>query len=233
MSGWLLEAGLTDAFYLPQGEGRFIPTAHTTGPWSADAQHFGPPSALLVHALEALPGGDERFLSRVTIEILGPAPISELSVRSTVERPGRSVELLAAELVASGRTVAKASAWRISTSDTSEVATAEDVLSSPVDLPPSVWPQRWEGGYFQAMEWRAVEGAPAPGKPATVWARQRVDLVEGEKPSPLQRLLAVADSGNGASSPLDLKQWWFINSELTVHAHRQPEGEWIGLSATM
>jgi hypothetical protein len=44
-------------------------------------------------------------------------------------------------------------------------------------------------------------------------------------------MMAVADSGNGASSVLDIRKWMFINAELTVHVLREPEGEWIGLDA--
>ena len=53
----------------------------------------------------------------------------------------------------------------------------------------------------------------------------------GEEPSPLQRVLAVADSGNGVSSELDLAAWHFINPELTVHLHREAVGEWVCLDA--
>jgi hypothetical protein len=69
-----------------------------------------------------------------------------------------------------------------------------------------------------------------PG-PAAAWARQRVALVDGEEPDGLQRLMAVADSGNGLSNRLDIQRWMFINTELTVHLLREPEGEWIGLDA--
>jgi hypothetical protein len=43
--------------------------------------------------------------------------------------------------------------------------------------------------------------------------------------------MAVADSGNGASNRLDMRNWLFINTELTVHLWRVPVGEWIGLDA--
>jgi Thioesterase-like superfamily len=55
--------------------------------------------------------------------------------------------------------------------------------------------------------------------------------VDGEEPTGLQRLLTVADSGNGVSGRLDPREWLFINPELTVHLHREPGGEWIGLDA--
>jgi hypothetical protein len=56
-------------------------------------------------------------------------------------------------------------------------------------------------------------------------------LVPDEEPSPLERVLIVADSGNGVSWELDINRWHFINPELTVHLHREAEGEWICLDA--
>src|SRR5690348_2331568 len=40
------------AFYELAGQGSYVATAATAGPWSPDAQHGGPPSALAVRALE-------------------------------------------------------------------------------------------------------------------------------------------------------------------------------------
>jgi hypothetical protein len=60
----------------------------------------------------------------------------------------------------------------------------------------------------------------------------RVPLVPGEEPSPLQRLLVVADSGHGISSELNMQKWHFINPELTVHLHREAVGEWVCLDAS-
>ncbi|MBK1782931.1 thioesterase family protein [Prauserella cavernicola] len=223
---------MPEAFYLPLGDGRYLATEHTAGPWSKDSQHFGPPSALLVRELESIPAEREFLLGRVTVEILGPAPLTELTVRARRERPGRSVELLSAELAHGDRVVARASGWRIATSDTAEVAAgAAEPLTPPDDCPRAPWPEDWNDGYLNAMDWREIRGRVVEPGPTAVWARQRVALVDGEKPSPLQRLFAVADSGNGASNLLDMREWLFINSELTVHIHREPEGEWIGLDA--
>ncbi|WP_431875979.1 thioesterase family protein [Amycolatopsis sacchari] len=221
-----------NAFYLPRGEGRYQPTRHTAGPWTEGAQHFGPPSALLVRALEAVPLERASRLARVTVEILGPAPLTALTVRARVERPGRSVELLVAELASGTRTVARASAWRVATSDTAEIANLPSGdWPKPEDCPEARWPEGWLPGFLEAVEWRSVSGGLAQPGPASVWGRQRVALVDGEEPTPLQRLFAVADCGNGASNFLDARTWWFINSELTVHLHRLPRGEWIGLDA--
>lgn len=220
------------AFYRPLGGGRFAATEHTAGPWSAESQHLGPPSALLARALEALPSAAPMTVGRVTVEILGPVPVGELAVTAEVVRPGRSVELLRAELRAGGRVAATCSAWRLLVSDTAAVRTPDDeALPPPSAGRPTGRPEGWGPGYLDAMLWRALEGdIGAPG-PATVWARQRVPLVEGEEPSGLQRLLVLADSGNGVSSVLDPREWYFINSELTVHIHRPLRGEWVGMAA--
>jgi hypothetical protein len=95
----------------------------------------------------------------------------------------------------------------------------------------TVTPEGWLPGFVDAMEWRWLAGGLAEPGPATAWLRQRVPLVEGEDPSPLQRLMVVADSANGVAAPLDLRAWLFVNTELTVHLHRAPVGEWMGMQA--
>ena len=59
----------------------------------------------------------------------------------------------------------------------------------------------------------------------------RIPIVEGEEPTPRQRVVVVADSGNGASNVLDWGRYLFINTELTVHFVREPVGEWVCLDA--
>lgn len=222
----------TDAFYQQRDEHRFASTRHTAGPWSEEAQHFGPPSALLTRAIEAVPERQRMLLARITVEILGPVPLTELRVHAELERPGKSVELVAAQLATPARTVATARAWRIAVGDTAEVAAGDAApLPGPGPVAEQQRPPGWSGGYLDAVEWRILSGGfDVPGD-STVWARQRIPLVAGEEPSPMQRLMAIADSGNGAAARLDPRSWYFINSELTVHSHREPATEWIGLDA--
>lgn len=219
------------AFYEPLGDGRFRSTDHTVGPWVATDQHAGPPSALLVRALEQLlPAGGR--LARIGIDLFGAVPVTELTVRSRVLRPGRSITLAEAELVAGTRAVARASGWWHRLGETAEVATPAAV---PPPLPDLEKPDErdavWDGGYLRAMEWRWVRGHFTELGPATVWSRMRIPLVDGEEPSPTQRVLATADSGNGISAVLQPTEWLFVNTDLTVHLHRPPAGEWVCLDA--
>ncbi|WP_046472444.1 thioesterase family protein [Allosalinactinospora lopnorensis] len=223
---------MADAFYHPLGEGRFTSSGHTAGPWSPDNQHLGPPSALLTRELQHCDSARDMLLSRITVEVLGPVPIAELRVRAWVERPGKSVEMLTATLETEERTVARASAWRIARSDSSSQVAGSAPALAPVDRGVEfVRPEGWSPGYIDAIEWRGLRGALGDPGPATVWARQRIPLVAGERPTPLQRLMTVADSASGVSNRLDPTRWLFINTELTVHIQREPAGEWIGLDA--
>ncbi len=174
---------------------------------------------------------EDMIIARFTCEILGAIPVGELTVAARLVRPGRSVELLEATAIAGDREVARASAWRVlRTAD----AAVPSRLPAPGGLPdePSMRPPRsWVDGYLSAIEWRPVRGGFTAAGPATVWARMRYPLVTDEEPSPLERVLATADSGNGVSWELDMSRWHFINPELTVHLHREPVGEWICLDA--
>ena len=61
--------------------------------------------------------------------------------------------------------------------------------------------------------------------------RPTVDIVKGEQMSQLERLFAVADDANGIGSKIDIRNWTFLNTDLVVHVHRVPDGEWIGIRA--
>jgi hypothetical protein len=62
--------------------------------------------------------------------------------------------------------------------------------------------------------------------------RMRGPLVAGEVPTPLQRVLVAADSGNGVSAALDHTRYLFVNTDLSVHLMRMPVGNWVCLEAT-
>ena len=221
-----------EAFFIAHGDA-FAATAFTRGPWDPGAQHGGPPSALIGRALERCEPREEMRIARVTFDILRPVPIATLRVEARLVRPGRSVELLEATLRdEAGTDLVRATAWRIRTSDTGIEAHEEPPPPGPEDgAHRPFFPTGEDVGYHTAMEFRFVAGAFLEPGPATVWMRARVPVVAGEEPTPLQRVLVAADSGNGASATLDWRDHLFINCDLTVHLARHPVDEWVCLDA--
>ena len=102
---------------------------------------------------------------------------------------------------------------------------------SPADSTPVQFPfQDSEPGYAAAMELRFGRGGFGEGD-VMAWMRMRVPLFEGASPSPLERVLVAADSGNGVSQRVNPFEFTFMNPDLAVTLHRPAEEDWIGLAA--
>ena len=202
-------------FYRPDGPSGFVSTPSTAGPWGPENQHGGPPAALLTRAVESLPRSDERVVGRLTMELLGPVPVGPLRVDATVVRPGRTVEMCEATAydVRRDRPCARATAWLFPVHDDGPVQDDEPPAHGPDDGVHKDPPASWSAGYLDAVEWRWIRGAVTEPGPGLVWMRPRVDLVEGEPMSPVQRLMTCVDSASG------------------VHVLRPPVGDWVCLDA--
>jgi acyl-coenzyme A thioesterase PaaI-like protein len=220
------------AFFLPDGE-RFVATESTRGPWHRDYQHGGPPAALLVRALEGLIGPDT-LLVRLTFDFLRPVPIGALTARAEVIRAGAKVRRLQGVLsTADGTVVLQVAAVALRTAPVL-ASSIDDGTVAPEPLDTAV---AWQFPFFRepvayhtSVETRLARGTWGKS-PVMAWMRARVPLVEGETPSPLQRLLILADSASGLAVVLEHARYTFVNADLTVSLHRAPEGEWVGLDA--
>jgi Thioesterase-like superfamily len=221
------------AVFLPSGEaGSFTATELARGPWDPEAQHGGAPAALLVRALEALLEPSRLPLVRVTFELLRPVPLTELRVQAEVVRPGRRVQLLEASLFAGPVEVVRARGLALVAAQAPASAPEPVPLPDPAQCRANDWEPRYRPMFSpDAIEIRFAEGGfDAPGG-SKAWFRLHVPLVAGEEPSPLQRLAAAADFGNGIAAPVPWNDYVFINPDLTMYVERPPEGEWIALAA--
>ena len=220
----------------------FRPTRHTVSTWGPDLQHGAPPSALLVRALERHRPRPDTRLTRICIDLLGPVPLTDLEVRTRIDRPGRQIELVVAELWATtpdgtSRAVARGTGWRLQTQHLPDVARTSEPALTPFDpaAEPSDMTLFGLGGYIDTLDWHIVTPLGVPG-PSAAWVRARLDLVAGETLTALERLFTVADVANGIGSKLDPAHWLFLNTDLTVHLFRAPdshapESRWTGISA--
>jgi hypothetical protein len=215
----------------------FVPSIHARGPWDGESLHGGAPTALLARAIEALETPRPMRCVRLAVEFPRAVPLEPVLASARLTRPGRKLALAEARLTTlDGTEVLRASATLLRRG---EVELPEAVMipeTAPIPGPGDGTPAHWTGGdesagfHLTAIELRFVSGDWSHG-PALGWFRLRMPLVAGEEPTPLQRAVAFADFGNGLSRALDFRTHLFVNTDLTVHLHREPAGEWVALDS--
>jgi acyl-Coa thioesterase superfamily protein/acyl-CoA thioesterase superfamily protein len=212
---------------------RLVPTAWSRGPWDPGFLHGGPVAMLAGRAIEASPSPVEMRVVRLTVEFLRPVPLAPLMVQVRQIRPGKRIQLLEAMVSGPDGDAARVTGLRIRKAAT-EVPPEIDVPPTPGPEQLAPWTRSWSELDMDAFHSHGVEIRPVDGStrsPGFVWIRAQVPIVEGEVLTPLARALAAADFPNGVSLRLDPTRYLSINPELTVHLHREPEGEWVHLAA--
>jgi len=234
---------MSESIFLVEGE-RFMPTRQAQGPWDPRALHGGAPAALITSAFEQhepSPGVD---IARIGFELLRPIPFAPLRISISTPRPGRRVQELAAELHADlgegkgEQLICRASALRVAQvpNDLGKLpagALAVETMPGPDEgkaVRFALNDDDQDSFAASAMEMRWLDDPKALG-PGRVWMRLRHPLLPGQETSSLARLAATADFGNGISASLPFEDFLFINADLSIHLHRQPQGEWIGMDA--
>lgn len=219
-------------YYEPLGDGRYRATEHTEGAWQSTEQHMAPVSGLLTHAIEAASGRADLVTSRIAFDILGMIQRTEVQVRAEVIRPGRTIELVQAEMSAGGRALVRATAWRLAGSDTTAVA-GHEFAQIPGPEEAQAWPgeEIWGGRFIAGLEFRVLPGwRPGRGR---CWIRTPVGLIDGEPTSQLAAYVGLIDSANGIAVRRPPNEMLFPNTDLTVHLLREPQGEWVGLDTSV
>lgn len=221
----------SEPYYESLGNGRYAPTIHAQGAWNDHEQHMAPVSGLLAHSIQNHEPRHDLRIARISYDILGLIPHEEFQVTTRTLRPGRTIELVEAELAVDGRVAVRATAWRLLTSDTAAIAATEDErMPGPDGLDGGAAFTEWPGGYIRSFEARLAPGH-RPGR-GRAWLRPLHPLVDTETVSDLSRLLGVADTTNGIATRVEPGPggWAFPNVDLQIHLYREPVGEWLGLA---
>jgi len=223
---------MTDAYFTTSDGHWFVGTDHARGPWEVDACHAGPPTALMVRALEALV--PRQRLARLTVELMRPVPIGGFRVQAEVRKPGRSVTLTEAEIFDDDRVYVRAYGVHTRALDDFETVTVATSAPDFAVAVPGRFPIREarhdRPGFIESLDVRydLSEGSAGTGGRTTIWVRPKVSILPDEEPSPFQRICPLADSGNGISYNEYLDRVSFVNPDLTIALHRDPVGEWHG-----
>lgn len=222
---------LPDAVFHREGD-RYVPTELARGPWDPNAQHGGPSAALLADLLEGHEVGPPAHVARMTIELLRPVPMQPIELRARTVRPGKKVQLVEASVVVNDTEVVRATALRIRRADVEFADPPDDRLTpGPSDQLREHFENMGGLNFGFAMDMSVARGEFGVPGPAAVWFRLAVPIVAGEEPTPLMRVAAAADFGNGISGAVTWDEHLFINPDLTIYLHRLPAGEWVGLDA--
>ena len=204
----------------------FDSTDGTRSNWDREMQHGSPPLALMTKLIEEQAADSGLRVGRLTLDILGAIPVTQVRVRTWVERPGSRISMLAAQMSAprpdgGKRAVARVTAWLLAPSDTADAAT--DRYPPLVEGESVPMPRNWNtSGYLQTVSWRTQRTVEDQSN--VVWLSPLVSLVDSEPMTELQRLAMVVDCANGAGAALDPEKFVFMNTDTAVHLHRLPLG---------
>jgi hypothetical protein len=221
---------MTECYYRRQADDVFESTDLTRSNWSPEIQHGSPPLALLTKLIEEQLDGSALRIGRLSLDILGAIPVAPVQVRCWVDRPGKRICLLAAEMTPVGahRPVARVSAWALASSDTADAATDRHppLVEGAVEPLPDGW---WNAdGYLESVDFRRQQDDSGS---RVFWMTPKVSLVDDQPTTALQRLAMVVDSANGVGSALDPRKYMFMNTDTVVHLHRLPTGADFALRA--
>lgn len=216
----------------------FTPTDHCRGPWDPNACHAGPPTGLLVRAMER--AAPAMRLTRITVDLARPIPMDGFSVAAEVTRSGRTVAGTRAEIV-DGDGVVRAVATGLhvatigpplfdDTLDNSGIATPRLASARPGPFPVDFRGHGLPGFNGPAVHIRYPPGQTRDAGATTAWMHT-APLLPDEDPSPFQAICPLADCGNAFSRHAEPWDVGFLNADLTISLHRPPVGDWFGTRA--
>jgi hypothetical protein len=214
----------------------FVPTSLAKGPWgeTISGNYVG---GLLGYAVDRTDNDPELQPARLTVDLLRPAAMGPLRIRTSVVREGRRLKLLQAELLQSDVVVAMASALLLRRG----TAPPGEIWSGVVPMPPI--PPEPAGPVQDAsmIVWAFGRTADRPGRsfdltewghdgPKQVWVRDVLPLIVGEETTPFTRAAMAGDIASSLTH-YGTAGLHYINADYTVTLSRLPVGADIGLAA--
>lgn len=229
---------MSDVLFARDGD-RFVPTELARGPWDPGSCHGGAPSALLAALVDTAPSLSAMQVVRLTYDIVRPVPLAPIEARVATVREGKRVQVVEADLCTpDGVELVRCRALRVRTGEVDVPPDAADDAPAPVPGPAQAAAEfarageAWGTGFWTAVEVRpttgSVLGEPGPG---TAWFRLTVPIADEVPTTPIARVAAAADFGNGLAPPLPIDRYLYVNPDLTVDVHRLPVDDWVALES--
>ncbi|WP_298195953.1 acyl-CoA thioesterase domain-containing protein [Novosphingobium sp.] len=222
---------MTDTFLFSREGDVLVPAQRTRGYWRSDSIDGRAIVAALGHEIERRHGAADLWPARLTVDMHRLPPREPLHIETRVVREGGRLRLIEAILTLHGDEYARATC---------------QLLRERPPAPGQVWPglPPWQvpapddltslpdEHHMRLAEWRLIAGTLGAVGPRRVWIRPTVETVAGEPLTPFSRVAAIADTASPWVHAADVGIG-YINTDVTLHLYRPPDGEWIGLDALL
>jgi Thioesterase-like superfamily len=216
------------AIFIREGN-LFRATEHAGGPWLPEMLQGSATTALMVREIERLGLASGFAVRRLTFDLWRPAGLRAFRLETDMLRDGRKAKTIQVRLldgeVEIGRCTALLTAPGCSPADPFAKPVGGDAAPE-TGTPPPAFAQKWSR-YFQNVSVRLIEGALEKPGPAAAWLRLDIPLVESEANTPLVQAVQAADFSSGVAQIVDMREWTFVNPEISLYFFRPPEDEWI------
>ncbi|THD70797.1 MAG: thioesterase family protein [Bradyrhizobium sp.] len=215
--------------FMPEGD-LFRATAQAGGPWSPDMLQGSATTALMVREVERLAITTAFAVRRLTFDLWRPAGLSAFRLQTEMLRDGRKAKTIQVRLMDGTSEIGRCTALLTaqgseSPADPFSKAAGSDAAPE-TGTPPPAFAQKWSR-YFQNVSVRLIEGALEKPGPAAAWMRLDVPLVDGEANTPLLQAVQAADFSSGVAQIVDMREWTFVNPEISLYLFRAPQDQWI------
>jgi len=217
------------AIFMREGH-QFRATEYAGGPWSPDMLQGSATTALMAREVERLAVESGFVVRRLTFDLWRPAGLRAFDLLTDMLRDGRKAKTVQVRLMDRETEIGRCTALLTvqggeSPADPFSKPSASDAAPE-AGTPPPAFAQEWSR-YFQNVSVRLIEGALERPGPAAAWMRLDVPIVDGEANTPLLQAVQAADFASGVAQIVDMREWTFINPEISLYFFRAPEGEWI------
>lgn len=232
---------MPDALFARDGD-HFLPSTLAASAWGPDVLHGGPVAALVARAAEdALPDPALQPV-RLTVDLFRAVPRAPLRTKVELVRTGRRVVVASVSVLADNLEVTRGQVMFLRPT---EGATTHPIAAPPgpdgleirIGVAEAPLMAGLSGGFHTLVETRWPK-VPEDRRGTQMWVRVPFPIFEGETPTPFQRLACISDFGNALANyaanwqePQHRREASFINTDISVHLLRPPEGEWLCLEA--
>jgi hypothetical protein len=217
------------AIFVPEND-QFRATEHAGGPWSPDMLQGSATTALMTREVERTAVASGFAVRRLTFDLWRPAGLNAFRLQADLLRDGRKAKTLQVRLLDGEIEIGRCTALLTVQSGDSPAdpftKPAANDAAPETGAPPPAFAQKWSR-YFQQVSVRLIEGALERPGPAAAWMQLDVPLVQGEANTPLLQAVQAADFSSGVAQIVDMRQWTFINPEISLYFFRAPEDQWI------